>query len=55
MKAYLQPLFQVAPYLALASLGVSGLIDTTTMVILTAVLLTGRGARPPCLAKGARA
>jgi hypothetical protein len=45
MRAYLTPLCQLAPFVGLALLGIFGLIDSTIMIVLAIVLVTGSSAR----------
>jgi hypothetical protein len=46
MRAYLEPLCRLAPYVALALLGIFGLIDTPIMIAMVVVLTTTwRGGR----------
>lgn len=42
MRAYLRPFCEFAPYVALALLGIFGLIDTTTMIVIAVILSTTR-------------
>jgi hypothetical protein len=48
MSAYLKPLCQLAPFVALGLLGILGVIDTTTMIILVVILTTMWGGRGAC-------
>jgi hypothetical protein len=40
MRAYIEPLYRLAPYGGLALLGIFGLLDTTVMIVMTVVLMT---------------
>ena len=50
MRVYLMTLCRLAPYVALALLGIFGLIDTTIMIVIAVTLITASRTGSSCLA-----